>query len=156
MRGQGCPYCKGRIPHPDDNLATTLPHIAAFWNYNKNERRPEDYRPHSGKIVWWKCTKGHEWSASIKSMSRIQTTSGCPYCYGKYPIKGETDFSTLHPELVLEWDYAKNKQEPSEYTEFSNKRVWWICPRRHSYAVAISSRTRDRGCSLCSRGWKSK
>lgn len=154
VRGQGCPYCKGRIPHPDDNLATALPYVAAFWNYDRNKSRPEDYRPHSGKIVWWKCKKGHEWHAAIKSMSRIRTTNGCPYCSGKLPIKGASDLATLHPELALEWDYEKNKKDPSEYSAYSNKVVHWICSRGHSYAAAISNRVRGRGCSLCNRGWK--
>lgn len=154
VRGQGCPFCKKRVPHPEDNLATALPHVAALWDYEKNTERPEDFRPHSGKTVWWKCKKGHEWHATIQAMSRVKATNGCPYCSGKLPIKGETDLETLHPELVLEWDYEKNTKAPSEYTASSNKVVHWICPRGHRYSASITNRTKGRGCSLCNRGWK--
>lgn len=156
VQGRGCPYCRGRLPHPTDNLATALPHVAAYWSYDRNDKRPEDYRPHSGKIVWWKCEKGHEWHATINSMSKMRTTNKCPYCDGRRPVKGVTDLATLHPELTLEWDWEKNTKDPSEFTAFSNKRVWWICSCGHSYAAIIANRTKGRGCSICNRGWKGK
>ena len=152
--GRGCPCCKGRLPDRSSSLAAVLPHVAAYWDHDRNGKGPEDYRPHSGKIVWWKCEKGHGWAATIKSMSRIRTTNGCPYCSGKLPVRGETDLATLHPELMLEWDYEKNRKDPSEYTAHSNKRAYWICPKGHSYAATITNRTKGRGCSRCSRGWK--
>ena len=33
----------------------------------------------SGKKVKWRCSKGHEWYASIHQ--RTSSKSGCPYCY---------------------------------------------------------------------------
>lgn len=152
--GKGCPYCKGRIPDKNSSLAAVLPHVASYWHYDRNDKRPEDYLPHSSKIVWWKCEKGHEWFASIHAMSRILETNGCPYCSGKRPIKGETDLATVRPDLVLEWDWEMNKKGPEEYTASSNKSVHWICPRGHRYSATITNRAKGRGCSLCKRGWK--
>ncbi|MCR5812451.1 MAG: zinc-ribbon domain-containing protein [Lachnospiraceae bacterium] len=155
VNGEGCPYCRGKIPHKDYNLATVLPHVAALWNYEKNAKKPEEYCPHSRDFVMWKCEKGHEWPATIHSMSRIRTTNGCPYCYGRLPIKGETDLATLRPELVAEWDWKKNRKDPSQYGVFANKKVLWICPRGHSYPAFINNRAKGDGCPLCNRGWKS-
>lgn len=153
-RGAGCPVCNGRIPAFDDNLAIAFPHVAALWNYDRNEKTPEQYRPHSSALAWWKCQNGHEWYASIHSMSRYVDTTGCPYCSGKRPEKEVNDLATLYPALVEEWDYELNDQEPYEFTVSSNKKAYWICPKGHRYKAMINNRTKGRGCSLCKRGWK--
>ena len=38
---------------------------------------PEELLPGTHRKVWWKCSKGHEWRAQVKS--RVQG-SGCPVC----------------------------------------------------------------------------
>lgn len=152
--GKGCPCCKGRVPDKNSSLAAVLPHVARYWNFERNGKTPDDYRPHSGKFAWWKCEKGHEWYASINSMSRKRETNGCPYCAGKLPIKGETDLVTVRPDLAIEWDWEMNKKGPEEYTASSNKSAYWICPRGHHYSATVANRTKGRGCPQCSRGWK--
>ena len=37
-------------------------------------------------------------------LNRVQG-NGCPFCSGKRPVPGKTDFATLHPELAEEWDW---------------------------------------------------
>ena len=51
------------------------------WNWEKNNElnfKPETLTLGSGKKVWWKCSKGHEWQAIIANRSK---GSGCPECY---------------------------------------------------------------------------
>ncbi|MFL2739272.1 MAG: zinc-ribbon domain-containing protein, partial [bacterium] len=39
-----------------------------------------------------------------------------------------------HPEISSEWHQTKNGDlKPSEVTYSSNKKVWWLCPKGHSY-----------------------
>ena len=80
--GKGCPYCSGRYAvQGKSDLLTLNPKLASEWNYEKNgELKPEDFMPNSNKKVWWKCSKGHEWQAQIKSRNY---GSGCPYCSGR-------------------------------------------------------------------------
>ena len=50
-------------------------------SYEKNGNlRPENITAGSGKNVWWKCAKGHEWVARISSR---KAGNGCPYCVGR-------------------------------------------------------------------------
>ena len=57
------------------------PTLMAEWNWEKNsDLRPEDFTANSGKKVWWKCSKGHEWQAVIADRNR---GNGCPYCSGR-------------------------------------------------------------------------
>ena len=54
--------------------------------------------------------------------------------------------------LVKEWHPTKNKKlTPSNITYGSNIKVWWLCPKGHSYDSVIHSRTgkRKSGCPYC-------
>lgn len=73
-----CPYCCSSKPKAseDYNLLVYNPELASEWNYEKNEKKPEDYCPNSSNYVWWVCEKGHEWRATINNRNK----AGCPIC----------------------------------------------------------------------------
>ena len=78
--------------------------LMSEWNWEKNNELgffPDVLMCGSGKKVWWKCQKGHEWQATIAHRNRGR---GCPYCSGRYAIKGESDLQTLNSTLVVEWN----------------------------------------------------
>ncbi len=148
---RGCPYCAGRKAIPGENdIKTLFPEIAKEWNSEKNITiKIETVAAFSGKKVWWKCKKGHEWFAVISSRTKLG--SGCPYCAGRKAIPGETNFLTIFPELDEEWDYSKNKINPREYTACSSKKAWWKCKNGHSWRTKIENRaSRHHGCPYCS------
>lgn len=73
-----CPFCAGFYPSENYNLLIYYPKIASEWNYNKNDKRPEEYTPSSNKRVWWECLEcGYEWYAIINN--RV-AGRGCPKC----------------------------------------------------------------------------
>ena len=146
--GTGCPYCADRIVIKGENdLKTVNPVLASQWNYDKNGGlMPEDVPPGRHEKAWWKCNKGHEWQAVIASRNE---GCGCPYCAGQKPIRGETDFATVHPELSKEWDYERNAGlTPHDICYGSNKKFWWKCTKGHSWQAIASSRKRS-GCPIC-------
>ena len=54
------------------------------------------------------------------------------------------------PDLLNEWDYSKNKGLDPDIVSFKARiEVSWICPRRHSYDIAILTRTNGFGCKVC-------
>lgn len=146
-----CPYCYGRkVLAGFNDLATTHPKLAKEWNYEKNKSlRPNQVKAGSNKIVWWKCTKGHEWQAKISNRSFLKR--GCPVCANHVIIKGKNDLATTHPELAKEWNYEKNAPLlPNQVFGRSAKKVWWICPKGHEYQKSISNRKLS-GCPICSK-----
>ena len=148
-RGNGCPYCSGRYTAKGENdLQTLNPVLAKEWNYEKNDGlSPEDVTPNSGKRVWWKCSKGHEWQAKIYHRNN---GSGCPYCSGRYAVKGENDLQTVNPTLAKEWNYEKNNGlTPADVMPNSGKKVWWKCSKGHEWQAIIQSRNNGRGCPIC-------
>ncbi len=59
-KGTGCPYCSGNLPSEDYNLLVVNKELCKEWDYNKNEKRPEDYLPNSNQHVFWICKEcGH-------------------------------------------------------------------------------------------------
>ncbi len=109
---------------------------------------PYKYSINSHKEVHWKCEKGHIWKKEIRK--RVRYGYGCPYCSGKRVKPGENDLATLNPTLAAEWNAIENGiKKPTDYTEWSNKKVAWLCPNGHSYFARINDRSRGRGCPYC-------
>jgi positive regulator of sigma E activity len=77
--GDGCPYCSGRNACNENCLATLNPDLAKQWHPTKNgSLAPGDVTPHSPKKIWWICSKGHEWEATVGGRSY---GTGCPKCW---------------------------------------------------------------------------
>ena len=118
------------------------------WNYEKNTIDVTIITVGSGKKVWWKCEKGHEWQANVNDRRR---GNNCPYCSGKRPIVGYNDLETLYYEIAMEWNCEKNgDKRPNQYCAHSGKKVWWKCKNGHEWQATIDSRTRNgNGCPYC-------
>lgn len=133
------------------SLAALYPEIAAQWHPTKNgELSPDDIGSGSAAKVWWVCSEGHEWQSQVCHRTRENTR--CPYCSGRYAIKGVNDLATLYPDLVKEWNYEKNGNlKPSDCKPASNKKVWWVCSEGHAWQTMVYHRTsRSTGCPYCS------
>jgi len=150
VKGEGCPYCNNkRVLKGFNDLQTLRPEIAAEWDQNKNgELTPSDIVASTKKKYWWICSKGHEYEASVAH--RCQGT-GCPICGHKVVLKHYNDLATEFPDLALEWDYSKNNSLPSDFAPFSREKVWWICPKGHSFKAAIGDRSKGTKCPICQR-----
>ncbi len=90
-RKSGCPCCASRVIVAGVNdMASKNPKLAEEWNYDKNDLLPTQVSSNSHNHVWWRCEKGHEWIAEIKSRNQ---GCGCPTCYKlglkKYSKEGE-------------------------------------------------------------------
>ncbi|ROR28511.1 putative zinc ribbon protein [Mobilisporobacter senegalensis] len=121
------------------------------WDSLKNGELDEKISYGSERKVHWNCNKGHSWIASVNS--RTSTLSGCPYCSGRFPVKGETDLATTHKNLVQEWLKEKNgTATPFNVKASSHAKVWWKCKKcGHEWKALISSRTRGCGCPECGK-----
>jgi len=134
----------------EDSLLSLFPQIAKQWHKTKNSPlTPAMVTAHSGKYIWWTCDKGHDWQARISH----RMIAGCPYCSGRYSIKGITDLVTLNPALAKEWHPTRNGNlSPDSVTAVSGKKVFWKCSVcEHEWQARISSRnTAQAGCPKCS------
>ena len=87
--GQRCPYCTSKKVLPGFNdLATSHPELSKEWEPNKNAPlMPMDVSKGSNRKIWWKCSNGHEWMATVLSRTH---GAGCPICCRRKDDKNET------------------------------------------------------------------
>ena len=79
--------------------------LMAEWNWERNtDFDPLQLTLGSHKEVWWKCSQGHEWEATINNRNKGR---GCPYCSGNIVLTGYNDLQTVNPTLAKEWNYEK-------------------------------------------------
>jgi len=149
-KSTGCPYCAGKRLDPSANtLASEHPELAKEWHPTKNfDLTPYDVSPGTHRKVWWRCNKGHEWQADVKSRS---SGTGCPFCANKKVIIGENDLGTTHPEIAAQWHPKKNGTLTPQSVVYGNyRKVWWLCEKGHEWQAAIITRTwGGNGCPVC-------
>jgi len=147
VKGNGCPYCSGRLADAETSLQAQNPELAKQWHPTKNKiLTPNDVTASSGKKVWWMCINRHEWEAKVSNRSNGRN---CPYCSGK---RADIDncLHKLNPKLAMQWHPNKNGNlTPFDVTIGSNKRVWWMCEKRHEWEASINSRSSGIGCPFC-------
>ncbi len=115
-KGVGCPHCAGRVPFPGiDDLETVSPELAKQWDYEKNEKKPSEYLPKSGKKVNWVCPDcGNRYSMTIRERSNGH---GCPKCKGKKNSERcrktqETfvkEIKEINPKIIVIGQYINQK-----------------------------------------------
>ena len=72
---------------------------------------------------------------------------------GSIPVEGVNDFKTANPDLMLDWDYEKNKDiDPKKITAHSGIYVNWKCHFcGHEWRTRANNRSSlKRGCPNCS------
>lgn len=79
INGMNCPYCSHKkLLTGFNDLMTLNPKLAQEWHPTKNDIQPTEVFPNCNEKVWWKCSKGHEWKATI--INRNRKHYGCPMC----------------------------------------------------------------------------
>ena len=138
-RGDGCPFCSGnRVLSGFNDLLTINPELAGEadgWD-------PSSYSKGSHSEQNWKCSKGHRWSAEIKS--RVQG-NGCPFCSGNRVLSGFNDLLTTNPQLANEAD----GWDPRTVSKGSRSKRNWICQFGHKWNAVVNARERGNGCPFC-------
>ena len=69
-----------------------------------------------------------------------------------YTFIKKNSLAEKYPNIAREWDYEKNKGlTPEMLFSGTHQKVWWICPKKHSYYASIANRTNNgRNCPYCS------
>lgn len=67
--------------------------------------------------------------------------------------EGERSLAHLFPSLAAQWDRDKNAFPPTHVRPGSNRPVWWICEKGHTWLAPPYVRAKGHGCAAC-RGMK--
>lgn len=125
--------------------------LASDWDNSKNTESIHGITLGSNKKVWWLCSEGHSWAATV--VARSANGNGCPMCSGRAVIVGKTDLLTTHPEIAKEWHPTKNGTLlPSQVKAGIGKKIWWLAECGHEWQAAPCMRTgpiNKTGCPVC-------
>lgn len=152
MAGTGCPVCAGqKVVAGINDLQSSAPALVAQWHPTKNlPLTPQQVALSSNRRVWWQCSLGHTWQASV--CARTRELTGCPYCTNRKVLAGFNDLATTDPEIARQWHPTLNGAlTPEQVTTGSRKKVWWICPEGHVWKTVVYARTgpNHTGCPVC-------
>ena len=157
--GSGCPRCakkkaaeRRRNTMLEKNGHLQDVELLKSWDYEKNGLlRPEDVTASSNMKVWWRCPIcDYSWQAKICNRTNGR---GCPSCSNRILVKGVNDLESCNPSLAAEWDYEKNSPvTPSDVFAKSGKKVFWLCPKGHSYSATVLHRASGTNCPICNSG----
>ena len=118
------------------------------WHPKKNAGlTPDMVSAGSHQKVWWRCDKGHEWQAIVKS--RV-SGCGCPVCTHRRLQLGENDLAAVYPDIARQWHPTKNGDLlPCDVMAGTRRKVWWRCDKGHEWQAAVVSRMHHTGCPVC-------
>ena len=135
-------------PPEEDSLAELYPDLSKQWNAEKNyPLTPKMFHPASGKKVWWRCEKGHEWQATIDKRSRAGR--GCPYCSNKKVGYGNS-LKDRYPEIAKMWYQPQNGElTPADVTFGSGFKAWWVCQNGHFSRARVADKVKKSKCLYC-------
>ena len=131
--GTWCPYCYG-------NVKKSIKDVEEIANDRGFELLSSEYRGTNGKLRW-RCTKGHEWSASPR---RVAGGTGCPKCAGNIlGINDVSSFALEHGCVLKSQKYKNNRQK-----------LVFSCREGHEFEMswAYFKRMGARACPICRAG----
>ena len=115
--GRGCPYCAGqKIKRGYNDLATMSPLLAKEWDYEKNNKTPEEVTAKGGGPAFWKCSVcGYEWGP-VNISDRYRGT-GCPQCKKYYHTSLAEQIAYYY--IKKDFSDAVNNYKPEWLGKFS-------------------------------------
>lgn len=155
-QGTGCSKCSGIVFDHRRGLFEEYPTLIQELDSEKNTiGAVQDITCGSAKKIFWKCKQGHSYEMSAANKLK---SKGCPYCNNKRVVAGENDLVTWcknngRKQILDDWNYGKNKVQPTEITYGSNTKAWFKCHIcGYEWQTVVNSRTnRHSDCRMCSR-----
>lgn len=117
------------------------PELLKYYDYEKNDEKPENIRLFSKNKYWWKDDEGNGWFISAMRMNE-----------NKHKILRKADKLIKNPKLAAEYNIEKNK-EPIEKVVFGSKeKYWWKCKNGHEWYGGVTSvKDANSACKECKK-----
>jgi hypothetical protein len=113
-----------------------------YWNYEKNDKNPEDFTYGSGKKAWFNCNKcKHTFECSIGNITngrwcsycsvppkKLCIDNNCKECYNK---------SFASHEKSKYWS-KDNIVKPRDVFRSANKKYLFDCVCKHQFSITLN------------------
>ena len=119
--------------------------LASLWDATQNAEPAAKVAATSFRPAHWKCSQGHSFSRSPRSMQR---DASCPACSKSGST--HTNLLKLRPTLAALWDAEKNTSLAlADIDATRASPVWWRCPNGHSFQRPPVRMLADDACPTC-------
>lgn len=81
VNGTRCPECR--------KLEFKFPALAKEYHPTRNSTPLSEIMAGSNRIIWWKCSKGHEFQCGVRARHEKDKLSACPHCRTKVMARGK-------------------------------------------------------------------
>lgn len=153
-RKNDCSICSGTsLLRGYNDFLTKCPDVKNWWNYELNEKGPEDYLPRSGKKVHFVCPKDsrHVFKREIRHANKNGKMVRCPICCGQSRLKDYSSLYYRYPQLREVWSSEKNKSSLKSVFSTVGQKYWWNCGNGLNHFDFSSPRLKIKGqkCTVC-------
>lgn len=143
-----CPICNPkRKSVASKTLDIAVPDSIHYWDYDKNEKYPYDFKQFSNIPVWWVCDNSHSYELKIQNFSKGVR---CPYCDNRKVLSGFNDLSYIYPE-VAQFFSSDNNLTPDRVIATSSKKFIWECNYGHQWECSIDKIVKYGQCPVCKK-----
>ena len=121
------------------SLVESCPDILKYWDYEKNDKKPDEYTRSSGKKVYISCPGcGRSMYRPLcdsvkKNADGSYSVSYCLECGKEFLVKsrrqGKRNLVRCCPGIGKYWDYDKNEFRPDEISIRSKTKIYVRCPQ---------------------------
>ena len=154
-----CVACGGEEVSRFYNLKEIVPEICDYYDYELNDKKPEDYSPKCRERIFIKCNNSscdYKKNVVIKNFVRCIRTYKCSVCQGgnRKEATSHYNLETEAPDVAKEFDVKLNNGEKAtQILPSLNKSRWFTCSVcNHSYPARVSNRAYlGRGCPECNK-----
>ena len=141
----GCPQC-ARFKKWTRRPTFADHPLLAEWDHECNSKRG-NYPGNTTLQIFWLCNncparQQHSWFSPPFDRT-ARNKHGCPVCAGRKACRCNS-LQAFCPDIAAEWEYSRNKGQPSDYAAGSHHCAWWSSPQRGFWQQTISSRTSPR------------
>jgi hypothetical protein len=150
-QGSGCAYCAGQKATGERNFAFLYPKLLKELDPEKNiDFDPSKVTPRGKLKVWWKCSNGHSWQATLGNRTRNNYQNSCPYCVNR-KLCNDNSLALLRPDVAQDWHPFKNNDlTPHDVIAGGGIKVWWRCKHGHEWLTTVGARVNNgTGCPKC-------
>ena len=126
-----CQKCNPTKSSLRKGLVDVVPDIGKYWDYEQNEKKPEEYAQNASEKVWTYCpicgtsVKRNVRFSWYKDNEGVGHVLHCRTCGKRSKDNALTE---LCPDIINYWDNEKNEHTPDYYTISSSKRIYMKCP----------------------------
>jgi hypothetical protein len=69
-KGQGCKFCRNRVPTANHNLAVKSPNLSKWLDEVLTGKAAAEIMPNAALLAYWKCPEGHSWARRVDHQVR--------------------------------------------------------------------------------------